>query len=175
MRRVALVVAALVVLAVVHRGIAARETLLEHGRTLILATAPVDPRAPLQGDYMQLAWQALRAAFPTRDDVAAAPRDGYLVLAVDARNVATFRRLDDGTPLAADEARMRYRIRDGRVRLATNAWFFEEGRARQYAGAHFGEFRADEHGDALLVALRDPDLLLLGTPIEGVTVARQPG
>ncbi len=117
----------------------------------------------------------VRAAFPTPDDVAAAPPDGSLVLALDARNVGTLRRLDDGTPLAADEVRMRYRIRDGRVRLATNAWFFEEGRARPCSGARFGEFRADAHGDVLLVALRDKDLVLLGVPVEGVVVAPRPG
>ncbi len=171
-RRVALVVAALAVLAFVHRGIGAREALLQHGRTLILATAPVDPRAPLQGDYMALQWEAARGAFPA-GDVRNVPPDGSLVLAVDARNVGTLRRVDDGTPLAPDEVRLRYRIRDGRVRLATNAWFFEEGHGRPYAAARFGEFRVDANGDALLVALRDKDLRLLGSPVEGVTVTPQ--
>src|SRR5262249_14231171 len=90
--------------------------------------------------------------------------DGRLVLAVDARGVGTFRRLDTGAPLADGEALLRYRIRDGRVKLATNAFFFEEGHGGGYASARYGEFHVAPDGDAILTALRDKDLAPLGAP-----------
>jgi hypothetical protein len=51
------------------------------------------------------------------------------VLRLDDRGVGTFVRRDDATPLNEREVRLRYRTRNGRMRLATDAWFFEEGRA----------------------------------------------
>jgi hypothetical protein len=68
--------------------------------------------------------------------------------------VASFVRLDDGTPLAADELRVRYRIRDGRPKFATNAFFFQEGDAELYDAARYGEFRVDDDGELLLTGLR---------------------
>jgi uncharacterized membrane-anchored protein len=61
-------------------------------------------------------------------------------------------------PLAEREPRLRYRVRDGRVRLVTNAWFFEEGQGERYAAARFGEFRVDDDGEALLARMRDAGL-----------------
>jgi uncharacterized membrane-anchored protein len=58
---------------------------------------------------------------------------------------------------------LRYRIRNHNVLIATNAWFFQEGAAGQFAGARYGEFRVSPDGEALLVALLDKDLKLLGT------------
>ncbi len=173
-RRVLLVVATIAILAFVHRGIAGREALLATGRTVILATAPVDPRAVMQGDYMRLTWQVERDAFPRRamSDV---PHDGRVVVALDARGVGTFSRLDDGSALAPGEVALRYRVREGGLHFATNAWFFQEGKGAAYAGAKFGEFRVADDGEMILVALRDAKLDLLGAPMEGVKVAPAPG
>ena len=50
---------------------------------------------------------------------------------------------------------IRYRLRNGRVWLGTNAFFFEEGKAAQYERARYGEFRLDrDSGEAVLVGLR---------------------
>jgi uncharacterized membrane-anchored protein len=104
---------------------------------------------------------ALRFAV-SRDVSRSGQADGRMVLAVDNDGVARFRRLDDGTPLAADEARLRYRVRNGEVRLATNAFFFEEGRGGDYQKARYGEFRVAGDGDAILTALRDVNRAKLG-------------
>jgi uncharacterized membrane-anchored protein len=54
---------------------------------------------------------------------------------------------------------MRYRIRDGRVWLGTNAYFFAEGSATRFAHARYGEFRVDRSsGEAVLVALCDDQM-----------------
>src|SRR5689334_11334932 len=127
MRRAIAVVAGLIVLAAVNWNIAARERLVTEGRVILLALAPVDPRSLMQGDYMALRFAIASEALGAAS--ASGRADGRLVVAVAADGVATFRRLDDGTRLAADEARIRYRVRDRDAKIATNAFFFEEGRA----------------------------------------------
>jgi uncharacterized membrane-anchored protein len=64
-------------------------------------------------------------------------------------------RFDDGSPLAPDQVRLRYRVREGEVRFATNAFFFQEGAAKRYEPARFGEFRVAADGEAILTGLRD--------------------
>jgi uncharacterized membrane-anchored protein len=139
-----------------------RERLLTQGRVVLLELAPVDPRSLMQGDYMALNFRAADGARTGAQSLQFA--DGKLVLAVDARGVGTFLRLDAGAPLVADEALLRYRIRNGQVKLATNAFFFEEGAGDAYAKARYGEFRVAPDGDAILTGLRDAELAPLGTP-----------
>jgi uncharacterized membrane-anchored protein len=151
-------IAGALVLVAVNVVVYQREALLASGRTVLLELAPVDPRSLMQGDYMALEWRVAREA----DAELSRHPDGQLVLRLDDRGVGTFVRRDDATPLGEREVRLRYRTRNGRVRLATDAWFFEEGRAGEYASARFGEFRVDESGEALLAAMRDEKLNRLG-------------
>jgi uncharacterized membrane-anchored protein len=88
--------------------------------------------------------------------------EGRVVVGLDEHGVATFRRMDYGTPLAADEVKLFYRVRGDQVKFATNAFFFQEGTAQSYAGARFGEARVDKDGQMLLVGLRDAELRKLG-------------
>ncbi|MGN6152820.1 MAG: GDYXXLXY domain-containing protein [Lysobacteraceae bacterium] len=48
----------LLALAVVNHGVVKRERIRAEGRPLLLALAPVDPRALMQGDYMALSYAA---------------------------------------------------------------------------------------------------------------------
>ena len=154
MRKAVVVAAALVILGIVNWTIASRESMLATGRVVLLELAPVDPRSLMQGDYMALRYRIASDAFgPTRGARAA---DGHLVAGIGADNVAAFRRFDDGGPLAPDELRLRYRWREG-PKLATNAFFFEEGTASRYAGARYGEFRVGDDGDMILTGLRGAD------------------
>lgn len=159
MRRWIVVLAAVAILLAVNLMIAARERLLEEGRVVLLELAPVDPRSLMQGDYMAL---RLKVAREIPHSAAADAQDGRVVLEIEASGVATFRRLDDGTPLAPDEARMRYRVRQGMAKFSTNAYFFEEGRAGEFGKARFGEFRVAPDGEAILTGLRDAALTKLG-------------
>lgn len=168
MRKGIVVLAGVALLIIVNTSILSRERLIEEGRIVLLELAPVDPRSMMQGDYMALQFKAARDAFPTTVARAAAV-DGRLVLTQDARGVAVYRRLDDGGQLATDELRIRYRVRHGAPRLATNAWFFEEGHAADYAKARFGEFRVAPDGEAILTGMRDEGLLRLGA---GAKLAR---
>lgn len=160
MRKVLAVLAGLAVLGAANWAIFAREKQLAEGAVVLLELAPVDPRSLMQGDYMALRFRMENEAFGGRrgKDLA----DGRIVVRPDARGVAAFVRLDGGEPLAAGEMLLRYRVRDGKVKFATNAYFFQEGTARLYERARFGEFRASPGGDLLLTHLRSEKLERLG-------------
>ena len=161
------------------------ETVRAEGKTILLALAPVDPRAPLMGDYMALRYVVnndIRKALTAQenaqknaqgnaqehaakaDQKAATAREqkrnaeGLAVLRITNDPVpqaATFVRLDDGSPLQADEFLLAYRLRGYEVTSAAPAFYFQEGTARQYAGAKFGIFKLAADGKTLLVGLCD--------------------
>jgi len=168
MRKAFVIVAGVLLLAAVNWGIYSRERLLASGRVVMLELAPVDPRSLMQGDYMALRFDAANAAFGRARGRSDESADGRLVVVVDERGVGTYARLDDGTALAGNEARIRYRIRNGQPKLATNAYFFTEGQGNAYAKARYGEFRIAPDGEAILTRLRDEAL----SPLGGDAVAR---
>ena len=160
MRRLIALLAGVAILVVVNYTVYQREQLLTDGRVVLLELAPVDPRSLMQGDYMALRFEVARQAFGA-DRLSGTSADGQLVLRLDPRGVASFARFDDGTLLAADEVRMRYRVRAGNPKFATNAFFFEEGTADRYTAARYGEFRVGADGESILTGLRDEDLRAL--------------
>src|SRR3990167_6673405 len=107
MRNLVAALAGLAILALVNFTIHTREQMLEHGRVVLLELAPVDPRSLMQGDYMALRFKVSDEAFGrTKKEL----KDGRLVVALDQRGVASFRRFADATAVAADEALLRYRV-----------------------------------------------------------------
>lgn len=88
---------------------------------------------------------------------------GHVVIQLAAQRVADFQRLDAGEQaLEDDEMRLRYRVRNGRVRFATDAFFFQEGQAERFEPARYGQFRVNQRGEPLLVSLHDDKLERLG-------------
>lgn len=163
MRKLIALAAGIAILALANHSIYSRERLLAEGRVALLELAPVDPRSLMQGDFMALRFRAADDAFRgrgRREELA----DGRIVLQLDPQGVARYKRLDDGSPLAADEIRIRYRVRGGDVKFATNAFFFQEGDAKLYERARYGEFRVAEDGECLLAAMRGEKLERLGPP-----------
>ena len=147
------VVGALLVLGGVNYSMYAKERIKRDGETILLELAPVDPRSLMQGDYMALRFRLAddlnaERGIPTRRfDI----NDRSIGLQLDASRVATLAKAETKSPV-----RLRYRIRDERVWLGTNAYFFEEGSAQRYAAARYGEFRLDrDSGEAVLVGMRD--------------------
>ena len=51
------------------------------------------------------------------------------------------------------------------MRLASDAYFFEEGSGQDYGGARFGEIRINTDGDAVLTGLRDAEGNRLGSAL----------
>ena len=162
MRRAIVLIAGFLILAGVTAAISSKEQLLISGRVVFLELAPVDPRSLMQGDYMALRFKAANDAFGFRMDQRVSLNDGRIVLSVDEKGVATFKRFDDVTPLAANEVVMRYRIRNEKPKFATNAFFFQEGHAQDYAKARYGEFHVAPSGECILTGLRDENLGQLG-------------
>jgi uncharacterized membrane-anchored protein len=153
----------LLVLGVTTQQIVQKERLLSDGASVLLELAPVDPRSLIQGDYMALDYAIARQL----TGESGWPRDGAVVVAPDADGVARFvRRHDSGVPLGPGESLLQYRRREGRVRIGTDAFFFQEGHASRYTAARYGELKVDASGASLLVGLRDAERQPLGAPTQ---------
>lgn len=171
-----IVVSALAVLAIVNVSIALKEHHLATGKVVYLELAPVDPRSLMQGDYMALSF-AIRNSIRGLD--IPANYNGAVVVRVDERRIAHFVRLakedqtkDDQTrddkALTANEMRLEFRVRNGNIKFATNAFFFQEGTGERYESARYGRFRVNADGELLLVSLHDETLKKLGEMQRGL-------
>ena len=160
-KQIVLFLVAGAVFAAVNVMISKKEMTLHVGRTMLLELAPVDPRSLMQGDYMALRYKIARDM--KADSM---PKDGALVVSLDDNGVATFKRVHvSGVPLAAGEYLLRYRVRAKGIRLGAESFFFQEGHAKYYDSAKYGELRVADSGDNVLVGLRGRNLERLG-PLE---------
>ena len=158
MKRVLVAGGLLLALTLPNVAIWQKERTVASGTPMLLELAPVDPRSLMQGDYMRLDYAIARSI----DDRKGWPRDGLLVVSLDSTGVARFvRRHDKYVPLGTGERLLRYRLRDNRVRVGSNAFHFQEGRADRFARARFGELRVDAQGTSVLVGLRDANRVAL--------------
>ena len=154
------------VLVVMTINIAKYETHLATGDTVLLALAPVDPRGFMQGDYMTLSYALERDVFATLNrDPGSYPThaEGYVIVALDNNKVAQFVRLAANQPknLATNEMTIHYRIRNGAMQLATNAFFFQEGHGEAFEVAEYGLFRVNDKGEPLLTDIVDSNFQLI--------------
>ena len=154
------------VLVVMTRNIAKYENHLTTGDTVLLALAPVDPRGFMQGDYMTLSYALERDVFAALNrDPGSYPtnEDGYVIVALDNNKVAQFVRLAANQPknLASNEMAIHYRIRNGAMQLATNAFFFQEGHGEAFEAAEYGLFRVNDKGEPLLTNLVNDDFAVI--------------
>ncbi|GIU34907.1 membrane protein [Shewanella colwelliana] len=148
------VVTALTILALINVNIYQQEQLLVGGDVVIFELAPVDPRSLMQGDYMALNY---RIAASLRQTVKEENEDGLFVINIANQGVAQFVGIYQGETLQTDQRLIQYRVRAGQVKLASNAFFFEEGRADEFALSKYGEFRVDPAGKLLLSQMLDKD------------------
>jgi uncharacterized membrane-anchored protein len=145
------------VLVAVNYLILAKERTLAGGRTMLLQLAPVDPRSLIQGDYMELRY-ALAREIPEGE----LKRDkGQIVVSLDANAVARFVRVHRGEKLQEGEYLLFYRNR-GALRLGAESFMFQEGDAKLYSKAKYGELKVDASGRSVLVGLRGEDYKPLG-------------
>lgn len=165
MRKLAVWLVGMSILVAVNFAIWQKEQLLTHGKTVILALAPVDPRSLMQGDYMRLRFQAeqdMQRYLPYKKDSSVA--DGYVIVSLNEQHIGEVQAVVSELPatLAVNQWPLRYRIRAGELRFATNAFFFQEGHADDYAQARYGEFKVNNDGEMLLANLRGQHLEVLG-------------
>ena len=135
------------------------EQTLTTGQMVILQLAPVDPRSIMQGDYMALAY-AIDRELP--DDAA---QFSYVWLTTADNAAASLHSLSTQLPQQQGMVGLLLRQRDGIVSVGPNAFFFAEGSAAIYEAARYGQFKVDSSGKALLTALLDENLQLLGENI----------
>ena len=154
------------VLVVMTRNIIKYENHLATGDTVLLALAPVDPRGFMQGDYMTLSYALERDVFAALNkDPGSYPinEQGYVIVALDQHNVGQLVRLaaNQSKNLASNEIAIYYRIRNGTMQLATNAFFFQEGHGEAFEAAEYGLFRVNDKGEPLLTNLVDKDFKVI--------------
>ena len=169
------IVGLIVVLVAVNLGIKKYETHLATAEKVLLQLAPVDPRSLMQGDYMALNYaisEQIMAAIeqqlaPTEDqqqieNLYNLSQDGLVVIKKDAQGVGHFVRLvspseEDQLSLAKEELLLAYRLRQGQLKIATNAFFFQEGQAEAFEQAKYGLFRVNDKGEPLLTDMVNSD------------------
>ena len=154
------------VLVVMTRNIIKYENHLATGDTVLLALAPIDPRGFMQGDYMTLSYALERDVFAALNkDPGSYPinEQGYVIVALDQHNVGQLVRLaaNQSKNLASNEIAIYYRIRNGVMQLATNAFFFQEGHGEAFEAAEYGLFRINDKGEPLLTNLVDDNFKVI--------------
>ncbi|MDQ1818161.1 GDYXXLXY domain-containing protein [Massilia sp. CCM 9210] len=155
--RIGIALTAFAVLAIANIGIWQKESLIANGRPVLVELAPVDPRSLMQGDYMRLNFNLPQEVSQMSEGETGSAR---LKVAgtVNEKGIVELTRLHDGTPLAPGEIVIELTPRHGGHTLVTDAWYFQEGEAKRWEAAKYGEFRVDANGKALLVGMRGANL-----------------
>ncbi len=148
------------ILGIINYKIYEKEETLANGQTILLQLAPRDPRSLMQGDYMVLRYkiaQDLRRSNSIKES------SSYLVLQVAEDKTASFERFySEGEKLAKNEVFLKYRLRGSMLKLGAESFFFQEGHAKVYETARYGELKVEDSGESVLVGLRDEKLRVLG-------------
>ncbi|MEH6445605.1 MAG: GDYXXLXY domain-containing protein [Oceanospirillaceae bacterium] len=159
----------IVIIALLNFTIYQREALLSTGQSVLLKLAPVDPRSLMQGDYMRLRFDIESTLLEKSKDqngtdnaVLDDTDQGLFVVELDGNSVASYKGIYQGQVLAENQIKMQFRVRKRQVRLATHAFFFEEGSADLYSKAVYGEFRVAKNGELLLNSMQDKQFKTLG-------------
>lgn len=161
MRKWLILLCAVLILAAVNFSIWQNEKLIENGETVLLELIPVDPRSIMQGDYMALRFALADAIYAALDNNSENITDSVIVQ-LDAQQRASFVALDQQEELQDGQLRLQFRLRNGQVKFATNAFFFQEGHGAIYEQAKYGLFRVGPDGNLLLTHLVDAQLQTLG-------------
>tara|TARA_Y100001937_G_scaffold52389_1_gene72495 strand:- start:194 stop:688 length:495 start_codon:yes stop_codon:yes gene_type:complete len=155
-QRLAIGAALLIILLAATAAIWRFEHTLSSGKDMILQLAPVDPRSIMQGDYMALAY-AIDRELPDE-----AGKFKYVWLSLSDQGIASLHSLSNDLPQQQGLIGVLLRQRDGIYSVGPNGFFFAEGTAAVYEAARYGQFKVDSKGKALLTALLDEELQLLG-------------
>ena len=172
MRKILLLLGLLLILCAFNWAVWQREPLLRDGTVMYLRLAPVDPRAFLLGDYMDLSFaidlditdalydearknNKATSRFELQREL---PREGHVVVTLSPQRVAEFLRLEDGSSLSSNEHKLHFRLKSGRAYVTAQSFFFQEGHAQDYEEAIYGEIHVDPEGKNLLTHLLDDNL-----------------
>ena len=165
-----------IILAIMTINVAKFETHLATGDTVLLELAPIDPRGFMQGDYMTLSYALERDVFDQlnerlpENEYYIKASEGYVIVTLDENNVGKFSRLVDTKPdnVASNEMAIHYRVRNNMMKLATNAFFFQEGHAEAFEMAEYGLFRVNDKGEPLLTDMVDGAFKIIEPEVKSV-------
>ena len=166
MNRLIVVLATFIFLGVYNHSIYSKERHIVNGSIVNLELAPVDPRSLIQGDFMALNYkisanmrQSNLASRSKHENSFAykhfSTQTAYVVIRLNQFGVGEYVRLDDGRELESSEMKIQFRVRNDRVKFASNAFFFSEGEGKRYDNARYGQFKVNDKGEVLLTALLD--------------------
>ena len=166
----------IIILAIMTVNVAKFETHLATGDTVLLELAPIDPRGFMQGDYMTLSYALERDVFDQlnerlpENEYYIKASEGYVIVTLDENNVGKFSRLVDAKPdnVASNEIALHYRVRNNKLKLATNAFFFQEGHAEAFEMAEYGLFRVNDKGEPLLTDMVDGTFKVIEPEVKSV-------
>lgn len=146
-----------------------KERLLASGDQIILALRPVDPRSLMQGDYMILRLAIendIRNSLYGLSGEDRALAKGVAVVEIEQGKPARFKRLDNGSSLAAGEKRLVFRGLEGEIQVSSGAFFFQEGHGKAYEKARFALLRVDDSGNSLITSLLDERMEIIRPELE---------
>jgi uncharacterized membrane-anchored protein len=161
-----LVVGACLLLLGFNYAVYSKTQTLSYGAVVKLKLAPRDPRALLTGDYMTLNYDI---ANQLRTSSQKRAQDGYVIVQLNEQGVGEFvSQIDTYPSLKAGQLALQFRQREREVKFATNAYYFQEGHAKTFEAAKYGEFRVSSKGELILTHLLDEQLqrLLPTTPTQ---------
>jgi uncharacterized membrane-anchored protein len=147
-----------------------REDILTNGTVMVLKIAPKDPRSLMQGDYMTV-------RFEMAEDIERAIADELtpnekipktVIVALDDKRNASFVRLEtDRLPLKIGEYRLKFRVSNNEVKLASGSFFFQEGTGYYYETAEYARLIVNEDGTAIITHLLDEEAQYIsGAPLQ---------
>lgn len=87
---------------------------------------------------------------------------GFLVVTLDANQVAGFVRVHASEPLQSGEHLLRYRMNNSWLTIGADSYTFEAGHAQEYGKAQYAEYRVAPSGDCVLVRVLGPNFEPLG-------------
>ncbi len=161
-RKGLLVLGAMALLVGFNYAVFSKTQTLQHGQVVKLKLAPRDPRGLLTGDYMTLNYEIanrLRGAFPDRQSA-----DGYVLVGLNANGVGEYVSHGSSAPNPGpQQLALQFRQRGRDIKFATNAYYFQEGQAKTFERARYGEFRVSQKGELLLTHLLDEGLQRLSS------------
>ncbi len=156
MRKIIVLITLVVALGLSNFSIYQRENHIKNGQSVFLRLHPVDPRSLMQGDYMALNFEISKLI---SKNFLLTKSDGFVVVTLNNKRVASFVSIYNNQKLKKNQLLIQYRIRSGKVKFATNAFFFQEGTGKLYENVKFGEFKVNNKHELLLISLHDKNLI----------------
>lgn len=158
-RSIIFIAVSVIIFTVFNYMILQKDRILDKGQTVLLELAPRDPRSLIQGDYMVLRYKL--ATGPAATALKGKAQKGSIVLQLDENNAAHFVRIYKDNGLKPGEILLNYKRRRG-LWFGAESFFFQEGHAKYYISARYGELKVAPNGESVLVGLRDKDFKPMG-------------